>query len=243
VLIIRRGAAKPNRVSERICTVVLCSIVFPCLARLETLEKSMASDTRAKDVMFDGADNKTEDGDRDKDDAGWASYWRIFKYTNTTGWILNFIALIAAIMSGALLPLMNLVFGKTVTTFNDFGTGKISPQEFRSQSTRWTLWFIYLFIARFCLTYIWTVALNISALRTTKSLRIDFLRQALRQDIAFFDQSRNGAMAIQITTNGNLVNVGIAEKLGLAVQGLATFIAAFVVVRIFISCFACVFSD
>ncbi|KAF2672559.1 multidrug resistance protein-like protein 1 [Microthyrium microscopicum] len=191
----------------------------------------MPADAPSKDVTLDVANDKANDGanDKDKEQAGWASYWRIFKYTNRTGWILNFIALVAAIISGALLPLMNLVFGRTVTTFTDFGTGKLSPAEFRSQSTSWTLWFIYLFIARFCLTYIWTVAVNISALQTTKALRIDFLRQALRQDIAFFDQASNGAMAVQITTNGNLVNVGIAEKLGLGVQGIATFVAAFVV--------------
>jgi ATP-binding cassette subfamily B (MDR/TAP) protein 1 len=203
----------------------------------------MASDAQAKDVVLDVANTTTKEGDHGKDEAGWSSYCRIFAYTNTTGWILNFIALVAAILSGALLPLMNLVFGKTVTTFTDFSTGKISPEEFRSQSTSWTLWFMYLFITRFCLTYIWTVALNISALRTTKSLRIDFLRQALRQDIGFFDQASNGAMAIQITTNGNLVNVGIAEKLGLGVQGMATFIAAFVVVCIFIRCFAYIIFD
>ncbi|KAI9692036.1 MAG: hypothetical protein M1820_009571 [Bogoriella megaspora] len=191
----------------------------------------MASDEREKGLELDIANNKTKDGDEDaaKDEAGWSSYRRIFAYTDRTGWILNFIAFIAAIASGALLPLMDLVFGKTVTTFTNFGTGRITPGEFRSETTSWTLWFIYLFVAKFCLTYVWTVALNISALRTTKSLRIDFLRQALRQDIAFFDQSSNGAIAIQITTNGNLVNVGIAEKLGLAIQGLATFVAAFAV--------------
>ncbi|KAL9093862.1 MAG: hypothetical protein Q9165_003785 [Trypethelium subeluteriae] len=189
----------------------------------------MASGESEEDIKLDVANNKTKDGDKDEDKAGWSSYRRIFAYTDRTGWILNSIAFIAAICSGALLPLMDLVFGKTVTTFTDFGTGRISPAEFRSQSTSWTLWFIYLFVAKFCLTYIWTVALNISALRTTKSLRIDFLRQALRQDIAFFDQSSNGAIAIQVTTNGNLVNVGIAEKLGLAIQGLATFVTAFVV--------------
>lgn len=193
----------------------------------------MVSDTNEKDIVVkvDDENNKSEDGDKDQGKADWSSYRRIFTYTDKLGWLLNIIALIGAIISGALLPLMNLVFGKTVTTFTDFGTGKISPAEFRSQSTKWTLWFIYLFIAKFCLTYIWTVAINIAALRTTKSLRIDFLRQALRQDIAFFDQSSNGAIAIQVSTNGNLVNVGIAEKLGLGVQSVATLVAAFVVVR------------
>jgi ATP-binding cassette subfamily B (MDR/TAP) protein 1 len=210
---------------------------------LDILQQHMASDACAQEVVLVVEGKKVKDDHKDKDEAGWSSYCRIFAYTNTTGWILNVVALVAAIISGALLPLMNLVFGKTVTTFTDFGTGRISPSEFRSKTTSWTLWFIYLFIARFCFTYIWTVALNISALRTTKSLRIDFLRQALRQDIAFFDQASNGAMAIQITTNGNLVNVGIAEKLGLGVQGIATFVAAFAVVCIFIRCSVYVFSN
>jgi ATP-binding cassette, subfamily B (MDR/TAP), member 1 len=91
------------------------------------------------------------------------------------------------------------------------------------------LWFVWLFLARFGLTYIWTIALNISAMRTTKAFRIDYLHQILRQEIGFFDRSSSGAIAIQVTTNGNLINLGIAEKLGLAVQGIATFVAAFVV--------------
>jgi len=34
---------------------------------------------------------------------------------------------------------------------------------------------------------------------------------------------------MQATTNGNLVNNGISEKLGLALMGIATFVAAFAV--------------
>lgn len=193
----------------------------------------MAQVSSENDTVLDVSNEKSVRDEKEakkEKEAGWSSYRRIFSYTDNTGWILNFIALVSAVISGALLPLMNLVFGKAVTSFTHFGTGQISPAEFRSQITNRTLWFIYLFIAKFCLTYVWTVAINISALRTTKSLRIDFLRQALRQDIAFFDQPSNSSIAIQTTTNGNLVNVGIAEKLGLTVQGMATFVAAFAVV-------------
>lgn len=51
----------------------------------------------------------------------------------------------------------------------------------------------------------------------------------LRQDIAFFDSPENGSVSIQISTNGNEVNQGISEKLGLFIQGISTFFAAFVV--------------
>ncbi|KAE8361269.1 P-loop containing nucleoside triphosphate hydrolase protein [Aspergillus caelatus] len=39
----------------------------------------------------------------------------------------------------------------------------------------------------------------------------------------------SGSSVVQLTTNANLVNQGISEKLGFAVQGTATFVAAFIV--------------
>jgi ATP-binding cassette subfamily B (MDR/TAP) protein 1 len=72
------------------------------------------------------------------DDAVFKSYWRIFSYTDAVGWMLNTFAFVAACASGAALPLMDLIFGKTVTTFNNFGINAISPDLFRSQTTKWT---------------------------------------------------------------------------------------------------------
>ena len=42
------------------------------------------------------------------------------------------------IASGVLLPLMDLVFGKFVTVFNNFIIGKITPAEFRSSLNDYT---------------------------------------------------------------------------------------------------------
>lgn len=42
------------------------------------------------------------------------------------------------IASGVLLPLMDLVFGKFVTVFNNFITGKATPAEFRSSLNDYT---------------------------------------------------------------------------------------------------------
>ncbi|GMG04861.1 unnamed protein product [Aspergillus oryzae] len=68
-----------------------------------------------------------------------------------------------------------------------------------------------------------------SALPLMDSLRIAFLTHLLRQDIGFFDRNESGSSVVQLTTNANLVNQGISEKLGFAVQGTATFVAAFIV--------------
>jgi ATP-binding cassette, subfamily B (MDR/TAP), member 1 len=73
------------------------------------------------------------------------------------------------------------------------------------------------------------VCISIAAVRTTKALRQDFLKQTLRQNVAFFDSPDSGSISIQVTTNGNIVQQGIAERLSLTIQALTTFIAAFVV--------------
>jgi ATP-binding cassette subfamily B (MDR/TAP) protein 1 len=65
--------------------------------------------------------------------------------------------------------------------------------------------------------------------RTTKDVRIAYLTRLLQQDIGFFDANKSGSSVVQLTTNANLVNQGISEKLGFAVQGTATFVAAFIV--------------
>lgn len=66
-------------------------------------------------------------------------------------------------------------------------------------------------------------------MRTTKALRVHFLSQLLRQDMAFFDSNQNGPPSIQVTTSANLVNQGISEKLGFTIQGISTFVTAFIV--------------
>ncbi|KAK4442563.1 P-loop containing nucleoside triphosphate hydrolase protein [Podospora aff. communis PSN243] len=169
---------------------------------------------------------------KDTNGSSFKSYVRVFTYANRTSWLLNIPAFILCIASGVVLPLMNFVFGRFVTVFNDFAIGASTPDQFRSSVNDYTLFFIYLFLAKFALTYIWTVLFSANAIRTVRALRIAFLRHTLRQEIAFFDSSGTdsaGSITSHITTNASLVNQGISEKLGLAVQATSTFFAAFVV--------------
>ena len=71
--------------------------------------------------------------------------------------------------------------------------------------------------------------ISISAIRTTKALRIDFIKHILRQNIAYFDSDAAASVTVQATTNGNNVNNGISEKLTLTIQAVSTFVTAFIV--------------
>ena len=55
------------------------------------------------------------------------------------------------------------------------------------------------------------------------------MEHTLRQEIWYFDKRSSGAIATQVTTNGNQISQGIAEKLATVVQGLSTFFSAFIV--------------
>ncbi|EFY88035.1 ATP-binding cassette sub-family B member 5 [Metarhizium acridum CQMa 102] len=177
------------------------------------------------------------------------SFIRVFRYNDTRGWILNAIAFLAMIGAGTALPLMDVVFGGFVNVFNNFVTGKLSPAEYMDEVGHYTyallfewprvvhtwltkrgerLYFVYIFIGRFSLIYTWTMLVNITAIRTTKNLRVDFVRQILRQEISFFDTPLLSVSG-QVTINGNLIYYGISEKLGLVIQALSMLISAFIV--------------
>ncbi|KAH7113669.1 hypothetical protein B0J13DRAFT_656928, partial [Dactylonectria estremocensis] len=168
------------------------------------------------------------DGKDEKKDSGFKYYLRVFTYNDLRGWILNVVAFVAMIAAGTLLPIMDIVFGKSINAFNDFVNGKLSPAGYRSEVGKYSLYFVYLFVAKFVLTYLWTMLVSIAAIRTTMALRIDFVQQTLRQEVSFFD-SPSSSISGQITTNGNLINHGISERLGLIITGLSTFITAFIV--------------
>lgn len=51
---------------------------------------------------------------------------------------MNAVAVICMIISGTLLPLMDIVFGKFVTVFQQFAVGQSSSDDFRSSINQYT---------------------------------------------------------------------------------------------------------
>ncbi|PSK56469.1 Leptomycin B resistance protein pmd1 [Elsinoe australis] len=175
------------------------------------------------------ASKEAEDESNDQNKGGLGAYFRIFRYADRLDCVLYAIAFIGAIIVGAALPLMTLIFGSSTSTFNDYAVGRGSPQQFQENTDRLVLYFVYLFIGRFVIGYVATLCICIAAARTTNSLRKTFLESLLRQEISHFDMQGNGSAATQVTTNGNRINQGIAEKLLTCVTGISLFFSAYVV--------------
>ncbi|KAL5330302.1 hypothetical protein ACEPPN_003828 [Leptodophora sp. 'Broadleaf-Isolate-01'] len=156
-------------------------------------------------------------------------YARIFQYADRLSWILNIISLITSIGAGVTLPLMTLVFGDSIGEFNNFSKDDIDPQSFNNTILNSVKLFVYLFVAKLLLSYISTITICISAMRTTRDLRQDFLKHTLRKETWHFDLQDASSVAVLVTTNGSRINKGVADKLAFLIQYLAMFIAAFVV--------------
>ncbi|GAP87976.1 putative ABC transporter [Rosellinia necatrix] len=157
------------------------------------------------------------------------AYMRIFKYGTRKEYALQAVALVCALASGVGMAVVNLVFGQFITITLNYTTGVTDGAAFRNEAAKLALYFFLIGIARFFLTWSYSTASTIAAYRIAGNIRHEYLKAALRQEVAYFDAGTSGSIAVQATSNGKLVQAGISEKLGLVFQGLAALISSFVI--------------
>ncbi|KAF7551907.1 hypothetical protein G7Z17_g4685 [Cylindrodendrum hubeiense] len=167
---------------------------------------------------------ETQDVDLDAGDG----YTRIFRYATPTEYYMQAAATFCAVGSGVAMAMVNLVFGKFITVITNYATGASTPSDFRSEAAKLALYFFTIGLVRFVFSYGYSVLFTLAAYRITRNIRCLYLKAGISQEIAYFDAGIGGSIAMQATSNGKLIQAGISEKLGLVVQGLACFIAAFV---------------
>ncbi|CAM1503728.1 Fc.00g013190.m01.CDS01, partial [Cosmosporella sp. VM-42] len=169
-----------------------------------------------------------EAAEKKKDTNG---FLRVFTLGNNKLYILEFIAFIAAITSGVALAMVNLVIGHFLTLLSDFSFSDADsmPDNFMSAVRTSALYFVYIGVVRLLATYIYASLFTYVAYYLTRNVRRSYLRAAFSQEIAYYDQGISGSISQQATTNGKLIQSGIAEKLGIVIQAISTFVAAFVI--------------
>ncbi|KXH37252.1 ATP-binding cassette sub-family B member 5 [Colletotrichum simmondsii] len=187
------------------------------------MEKRKVSSRRENHDTSD--DNQSES--HSKPTNGLKGFFRIFRYGGPTDYVLEFVAIVAAIGSGVGLAVVNLVLGQFMDIISDYTAGAISSDEFMAGVSN--LYFVYIGIVRFVLTYIYATIFTYVAFNITRNIRRAYLRSALGQEVSFFDHGTAGSISMQATSSGKLIQSGIAEKLGLVFQNLTTFLAAFII--------------
>lgn len=186
------------------------------------------------DVVKEKQDSDSEQdpaaADKDKEAKGsFGDYLRIFRYADALSKALFALAITGSVLSGATLPLMSLIFGQFTNQFSTFSVGDSNRESFTNAVNDLILWFIYLFIVRFAIVYFANVAISTAAIRTTAAIRRAFLEATLRQEVWHFDKISIGSAASQVTTNGNRINQGLADKLAYIAQGIGLFFSSFII--------------
>ncbi|TIB27944.1 hypothetical protein E3P86_03965, partial [Wallemia ichthyophaga] len=147
----------------------------------------------------------------------------------------------------AIQPCMALLFGRLITSMNNFFQ---VTTAYRSDPSNPTLEarfnqskssfsddvvdgvsidMLVLGIVMFLANYIYMHAWVYTSERTSSRIRSLYLRSVLRQDITFFDKIGAGEIATRIETDTHLIQSGISEKVANAVMFLGTFVAGFII--------------
>ncbi|EOO02730.1 putative leptomycin b resistance protein pmd1 protein [Phaeoacremonium minimum UCRPA7] len=153
----------------------------------------------------------------------------LYRYASRTDLSLIAVGAVASVASGAVLPLMTVIFGNLQGTFQDYFLGKGSYNDFMDTMTHLVLYFVYLAIGEFVTCYVATVIFIYTGEHISGKIRAEYLESCMKQNIGFFDNLGSGEVVTRITADTNLIQEGISEKVSLTLAALATFVTAFVI--------------
>ncbi len=155
-------------------------------------------------------------------------YTSLYRYATRNDIFIMIVSGTCAIAAGVALPLMTVVFGSLAGSFQAFSNGSVTA-NYSNEISHLTLYFVYLGIGEFVTVYIATVGFIYVGEHISGKIREHYLASILRQNIGYFDKLGAGEMTTRITSDTNLVQDGISEKVGLTLTAVATFITAYVI--------------
>lgn len=155
----------------------------------------------------------------------------IYRYSSRNDVVILAVSFVCALASGAALPLMTIIFGNLQNTFQTYfySAGAMTYDEFVAELSTTVLYFVYLAIGEFVVTYICTVGFIYTGEHISAKIREHYLESCMRQNIGFFDKLGAGEVTTRITADTNLIQDGISEKVSLTLAALATFVTAFII--------------
>lgn len=161
-------------------------------------------------------------------------YWKLFRYTNFFDRFMLLISMVFAVIHGAMLPILTLVFGRAIDEFGmlyvpEDNPSYMPPAEVGESIGNTTQIFLILSFVSFVVSSIQLFF----ALRTANSigntLRTRFFNSLIRQQASFYDDAKAGALTNLVVSDINMIQAGIGDKLATAVQYVTTFAVGVIV--------------
>ena len=156
-------------------------------------------------------------------------YRSLYRYATKYDLCIIAVSSVCAITSGAVLPLMTVIFGQLSGVYQDYFFGISTRSQFNARLAGYVLYFVYLAVAEFVTIYLSIVGFAYTGEHISRKIREQYLAACLRQNIAFFDLLGAGEITTRITANISLIQDGISEKVGLTLTAVSAFVTAFVI--------------
>uniref|UniRef100_A0A2K5NII8 ATP binding cassette subfamily B member 4 n=1 Tax=Cercocebus atys TaxID=9531 RepID=A0A2K5NII8_CERAT len=168
------------------------------------------------------------------------SVFSMFRYSNWLDKLYMVVGTLAAIIHGAALPLMMLVFGDMTDTFANAGNlgALLSNNTNSSKKQRACAVFLFfryayyysgigagVLVAAYIQVSFWCLAAG----RQIHKIRKQFFHAIMRQEIGWFDVHDVGELNTRLTDDVSKINEGIGDKIGMFFQSMATFFTGFIV--------------
>jgi ATP-binding cassette subfamily B (MDR/TAP) protein 1 len=144
---------------------------------------------------------------------------------------------------------MNIIFGRIVGDFNSYSLPdtNFDEQTFKSSVSRSSLYIVYLFIAKFALSYaamvgskicpgisktqltFHQICFRILSLYASAALRLEYTQSLFSMPLRKLDEISVGSVSNAITTQSNTIQQSISDRLALLFQSVALLVAAYAV--------------
>ncbi|XP_030879927.1 ATP-dependent translocase ABCB1 isoform X2 [Leptonychotes weddellii] len=173
------------------------------------------------------------------------STFAMFRYSNWLDRLYMLVGTMAAIIHGAALPLMMLVFGDMTdsfanagisrnTTFPNTTNGSIMNDApfihlLEEEMTRYAYYYSGIGAGVLVAAYIQVSFWCLAAGRQILTIRKQFFHAIMRQEIGWFDVHDVGELNNRLTDDVSKINEGIGDKIGMFFQSIATFFIGFIV--------------
>ncbi|KAK3823507.1 MAG: P-loop containing nucleoside triphosphate hydrolase protein [Benniella sp.] len=168
-----------------------------------------------------GKDKKTKEP---KKKVHAVSYYQLYRYASGRDWVFVILGSICSITLGVGQPLVALLFGNIVDDLAR-SEGDKGPKIIKDVRL-FAIVGCAMFVAAYGQQCFWTL----SAEHQSKRIREMYFHAILRQDMGWHDTGKaNESLTTRLSSDTQLIFDGLADKVGLTLSNLTTFIAGFII--------------
>ncbi|XP_060570521.1 ATP-dependent translocase ABCB1-like isoform X2 [Ruditapes philippinarum] len=199
----------------------------PLISKDASLAINKASYTQSGSEKGD-----TNTAEEKKDDRKTASLRKLFRTADRLDIFLMFMGGLAAVVHGAGWSILILFFGDITDLFITVAALNSTEgryDEFNTQMTKYSLYYVYIGVAVFVASYIQVCSWTVTCERQVHRIQKQFFRAILRQEIAWFDAHQSGELTTRLACDLDRVREGLADKFSYAIQFTAQFSFCFAI--------------